>query len=318
MLARLQQDVETLMGKIKIREWKDHRGEILDSVKGFDVIECQTCSFKHIVPIPTPAEMDKAYRQEYYSVEKPLYLERYQEDLDWWNLVYSERYDTFEKFLPSHRRRILDVGSGPGFFLLYGKQRAWQVLGIEPSIQAASHSRELGLKIIEDFLTEETARQLGTFDVVHMSEVLEHIPDPRGMMRLARNLLAPGGLLCVVVPNDYNPFQYALRKACGYEPWWVAPPHHINYFDFYSLSGLFKKTGFKVILQEATFPIDMFLLMEDNYVGNDDLGRQCHAKRKNFERNLVKAGYGDFKRKLYHSIAGIGLGRELVIVGRRR
>ena len=303
---------------VETREWQNHKGFVLDSANGFEVIECETCGFKHIVPIPTQEELEAVYRQEYYAVEKPLYLERVREDLDWWNLVYSERYDTFEELLPPNRRRILDVGSGPGFFLLHGKQRGWQTLGIEPSAQAAAHSRELGLEIIEDFLTEETAKRLGTFDVVHMSEVLEHIPDPKGMVRLVQNLLTPGGLLCVVVPNDYNPFQYALRKACGYEPWWVAPPHHINYFDFDSLSHLLSSNGFEVVLREATFPIDMFLLMGDNYVGNDMLGRQCHGKRKKFEQNLSLAGLDKIKRSLYQSLADLGLGREVVLVSQIR
>jgi len=302
----------------EMREWQSHKGVVLDSVKGFDVIECETCGFKHIVPIPTPEELQAVYRQEYYSVEKPLYLERVREDLDWWNLVYSERYDTFEELLRPYRRRILDVGSGPGFFLQHGKERGWQTLGIEPSTQAAAHSRELGLEIVEDFLTEETVDELGTVDVVHMSEVLEHIPDPRGMLKIVKDLLAPGGLICVVVPNDYNPFQYALREVCGYEPWWVAPPHHINYFDFNSLSQLFENCGFKVVLSEATFPIDMFLLMGDNYVGNDALGRQCHAKRKAFEQNLTAAGLSVMKRQLYQAFAAIGIGREVTVFAEKQ
>lgn len=138
-------------------QWQNHQGFLLDSVNGFDVIECEACRFKHIVPIPTQAELEAVYRQEYYSVEKPLYLEPHREDLDWWNLVYSERYDTFEEFLPPDRRRILDVGSGPGFFLLHGQQWGWQTVGIEPSEQAAAHSRKLGLEIVEDFLTEQMA-----------------------------------------------------------------------------------------------------------------------------------------------------------------
>ncbi|MFO7772811.1 MAG: class I SAM-dependent methyltransferase [Dehalococcoidia bacterium] len=290
----------------------------MDSVKGFDVIECEPCGFKHIVPVPTPEELDAVYRQEYYSREKPLYLERHREDLDWWNLVYSERYDTFEDLLPPHRRRILDIGSGPGFFLHHGKQRGWQTLGVEPSAQAAAHSRGLGLDIRELFLTEHTARDWGTFDVVHMSEVLEHIPDPRGMLHMARGLLAEEGLICVVVPNDYSPFQHALRTACGYQPWWVAPPHHINYFDFDSLARLVEKTGFEVVLSEATFPIDIFLLMGDNYVGNDALGRQCHAKRKLLDARLTAAGLSAVKRQWYQKMAEAGLGREVVLFGRKR
>jgi SAM-dependent methyltransferase len=297
-------------------EWKGHRGEILNQVKGFDVIECESCGFKHIVPIPDTDELDKVYREEYYSQEKPFYLERYREDLEWWNLVYDERYDTFESLMHGKQRRILDIGSGPGFFLLRGKERGWDTLGIEPSVKAVEHSRGLGLNIVEDFLDAKTASALGKFDVVHMSEVLEHIPNPKGMLQLAYDLLNPEGLVCVVVPNDYNPIQKMLASSCGYNPWWVVPPHHINYFDFTSLSRLLREVGFKPVYQEATFPIDLFLLMGDNYVGNDELGRNCHAKRKQLELNIDRAESSDRKRDIYRQLADWGIGREVFIVGK--
>jgi len=300
-----------------IKCWDNHEGAVLDSVAGFDVIECETCGFKHIIPIPSEKELESVYREEYYSKEKPLYIDRYMEDLEWWNLVFNERYDTFENILTKERRRILDVGSGPGYFLLQGKRRGWETVGIEPSAKAAAHSRSLGLEIVEDFFDSETADKLGMFDVVHMSEVLEHIPDPKVLLRLAYTVLAEDGLLCVTVPNDYNPFQHALRKACGYELWWVAPPHHINYFNFDSLDSLISNSGFEIILREATFPIDMFLLMGENYVGNDVKGRNCHSKRMSLEKNLAEAGLTYLKRKLYEAFAKQGLGREAMIVGKK-
>lgn len=283
----------------KTREWIGHKGVILDSKNEFDVIDCIICGFKHIVPIPSVDDLEETYRQDYYSKEKPLYIERYKEDIDWWNLVYDERYEVFEKFLPPERRRMIDIGSGPGFFLLRGKERNWQTLGIEPSAQAAEHSRFLGLEIVEQFLNEKTVKSLGKFDAVHMSNVLEHVPDPAEMLNLCKHILTPNGLLCIVVPNDYNPFQQASRKSCGLAPWWVAPPHHINYFDFDSLSDLLLRCGFHVEHREATFPIDLFLLMGDNYIDNDALGRACHLKRKKFEAALDAAGFSALKQALY-------------------
>ncbi len=300
-----------------IKSWGEHSGELLDSAKGFEVIDCLCCGFKHVVPIPSPEELEEVYRHEYYTLEKPLYLERYTEDLSWWNLVYADRYQSFEELLPPERRRILDIGSGPGFFLKLGQQRGWEVLGIEPSARAAAHSRELGLEIIEDFFSEELAAKLAKFDVIHMSEVLEHISSPAEFLTLVRRQLAPGGVLCVVVPNDYSPFQHALRTVQNFQPWWVAPPHHLNFFDFDSLARLLTRCGFQVELQEATFPIDLFLLMGDNYVGDDSLGRSCHAKRKLFESNLAAAGLGALKRELYQSLAKLNIGREVCIYARR-
>lgn len=299
-----------------LKEWQEHKGPILDSVNGFDVIECELCGFKHIVPIPTPDEMAGLYRHEYYSATKPLYVERMQEDAAWWDLTYGERYDTFESLLGPERRKILDIGSGPGLFLLHGKGRGWDVTGIEPSSQAATHSRSMGLTIVEEFLTESLATTLGTFDVIHLSEVLEHIGDPTALLRVAHGLLAPGGIICLVVPNDYSPFQAALREN-GFESWWVAPPHHVNYFDNSSGTALLHRCGFEVVLQESTFPIDLFLLMGDNYVGNDTLGRVCHAKRKQFEFAMATAGMSLTKRKFYRALATVGIGRETCLYARR-
>jgi len=299
------------------QRWQRHEGPIVDFAEDFEVIDCRSCGFKHVVPLPTPEELETVYRQDYYSVEKPLYIERYREDVDWWNLVYDERYELFERALPPSRRRLLDVGSGPGIFLLRGKNRGWDVVGIEPSSQSAAHSRSMGLKIVEDFFDQRIAALLGAFDVVHMSAMLEHVPDPRTMIETAHGLLDSGGLLCVVVPNDYNPFQIALRETRGYEPWWVAPPHHLNYFDFDSLASLLSSCGFEVMHRTTTFPMDLFLLMGEDYVGNASLGRECHARRKAFESNLKTAGLGEIKRRLYEAMAELRIGREVVLVGRK-
>ena len=119
------------------------------------------------------------------------------------------------------------------------------------------------------------------------------------------------------MPNDYNPLQNALRSCAGFEPWWIAPPHHLNYFGIQSLSALVTRTGFRVLAREGTFPMELFLLMGDDYVGNDELGRECHAKRMRLEQNLDQGGLGDLKRWLYESLAELEVGREVQLVARR-
>jgi len=298
-------------------QWHQHKGEVLDKVREFDVIDCESCRFSHIVPIPTDQELETMYREDYYSREWPDYIDRHREDLDWWNLRYDDQYSLFEELLPPETRRILDVGSGPGFFLLKGHQRGWETVGVEPSVQAVEHSRGLGLEIIEGFLDEGLVNQLGQFDVVHMNEVLEHLPDPGEMLSRTYRLLRPGGILCVIVPNDYNPLQQALRSACEYQPWWLAPPHHINYFNFSSLAHLVNNIGFEMIQKTATFPMELFLLMGDNYIGNDKVGRVMHGKRKKLEMNLGKAGCSTLWKKFSNSLADVGVGREVILYARR-
>ena len=306
-----------MIKKQSSKKWQDHEGPTVASDNGFDVIDCQQCGFKHITPIPTVEELERVYQHDYYKQEKPLYLERYREDLDWWNMVYTRRYDALEQHLPANQRHMLDIGSGPGFFLLSGKERGWQVKGVEPSVQAAEHSRELGLDVENIFFSEQTAPKLGTFDAINMGLVLEHIPDPAALLKLIHQQLNDNGLVCIIVPNDFNPFQLVLRDYLGFKPWWVAAPHHINYFDFDSLSNLVERCGFEVVHKEATFPMDMFLLMGDNYVGNDELGRACHTKRINFERAINLGGAGNILAGIYSNFASQGIGREVVMFVRK-
>ncbi|MFD2168141.1 class I SAM-dependent methyltransferase [Thalassotalea euphylliae] len=296
----------------------EHTGPVIDHRNGFDVIECEQCGFKHVMPLPTPEELDELYRHEYYDTEKPLFLQQSEEDAAWWQQVYNDRYDTFESELSEGQRTILDVGSGPGRFLHAGMQRGWKVTGIEPSVQASDYAKNtLGVNVINDFLTVESAASLGTFDVVHASQVLEHIPNPIDVLKTMTSLLKPGGILCLVVPNDFSPFQLALQEVENYEPWWIAAPHHLNYFNFDSLTSLVEKHGYEVFLRDTTFPIDMFLLMGENYIGNDELGRACHHRRVRMEAQLAKAGQNHVRRGLYQAMANQGLGREVCIFARK-
>ena len=211
----------------------------------------------------------------------------------------------------------MDVGSGPGLFLQKGKERGWKVKGIEPSKKAAAYSRDvLGLNISEEFLDKKSASKMEKFDVVNLGEVLEHVPDPLDILNLVNSLLDDEGLICIIVPNDFNPFQLLLRDHMSFDPWWVMPPHHINYFDFDSLGSLVTKAGFKVIHQESTFPIDMFLLMGENYIGDDELGRKCHEKRKIFDMNL--ANEKSLNKKLRKGFSQMGIGREIVMFARKQ
>ncbi|MBI1911708.1 MAG: class I SAM-dependent methyltransferase [Deltaproteobacteria bacterium] len=296
-----------------------HIGNTIDKASGYGILECKECGFIHIDPIPSKEELDKVYSQEYYTEEKPQFIERVLEDLRWWEAVYDDRYDFFESKLSDESRSILDIGCGPGYFLKRGMDRGWDCLGIEPSKQASTHARELGVEVVNAFFDNSTAAGLNKqFDVVHLSEVLEHVPDPADVLKRANSLLKEGGLICCVVPNDYSPVQKVLKEKLNYKPYWLAPPHHINYFSFDSLSSLLEKSGFQVVGETSMFPIDFFLLMGDNYIGNDELGRASHARRKRLDIMLNEPELKDFKKEMYEVMAKHGIGREMVIYGVKR
>lgn len=55
---------------------EQHIGHLVDDIDGFQVIECQSCGFKHVHPLPTEDELEKIYRHEYYTLDKPLFFKK--------------------------------------------------------------------------------------------------------------------------------------------------------------------------------------------------------------------------------------------------
>lgn len=110
--------------------------------------------------------------------------------------------------------RLLDVGGGYGLFAAEMLRRVpgAQVTVLEPSTtrieigraQIAANGDPSIMPFFEPVLLDEryVEAHAGTFDLVTMWHVLEHLPDPIGLLRLAMRLLRPGtGKLCVEVPN---------------------------------------------------------------------------------------------------------------------
>jgi 2-polyprenyl-3-methyl-5-hydroxy-6-metoxy-1,4-benzoquinol methylase len=296
-----------------------HGGRVIDRLNGYDIIDCMVCGFCHADPLPPDETLQTQYSESYYRDEKPNYLAHAAEDAEWAALFHHDRLSVFARELEEHVPkpwRLLDIGCGPGFFLQTATQEGWDAVGVEPSMQAADHARGLGLTIIEGVFNTQLAESLRPFHAVHMNHVLEHVADPATMLANATASLLPGGLICVNVPNDYNPLQLALRRAENFQPWWLAPPHHLNYFDFSTLEGLLTRHGFKTVEVTTSFPMELFLLMGENYVGNETLGRECHTRRKRLDLTLERAEMGDVRRRLYGALARAGLGRDACITAR--
>src|SRR5258707_10300420 len=298
--------------------WNAHEGERVPGKDECDIIACAACGFRHAVPLPDPIDLDAVYREEYYTLEKPDFIVFAEEDQQWAELAQTDRLAIFERLLPRDRRRLLDIGCGPGWFLKTAKERGWQVRGIEPSRQAAAHARSLGIDFVENFFSAKSAPGLGTFDAVHLNNVLEHVPNPIEVLTLARDVLTPGGLLCVNVPNDFTPFQRSACTALSLPEWWVAPPHHLNYFDFDSLAALYERLGFTERDRTTSFPMEQFLMMGLDYTTDPALGRACHAQRKRFDLAFERAGLKETRRAFYRALAETGLGREAVLIGSKR
>ncbi|MCX7970261.1 MAG: class I SAM-dependent methyltransferase [Negativicutes bacterium] len=294
-----------------------HDGEVLAVAEdGTRVIDCRQCGYAHVFPLPRPAELENFYRQEFYQQEKSDYIARVERDWHWWQTVYCERLALAEATLPATRRRLLDVGCGPGHFLSCGCARGWQGEGIEPSPVAVEYCRRQALAVRQGFFDDNSVAGR-RYDLVHMSEVLEHVAEPSAVLRRAWCCLGEGGMVIVCVPNDFSPLQRAASARHRLAPWWVSPRHHLNYFNRNSLERLINSSGFAVLKTVSTFPIDMFLLLGMNYIGDEEVGRRCHQMRIEFEQALDAAGLAEWRQRLYQQLAGLDMGREIVMYARK-
>lgn len=110
-------------------------------------------------------------------------------------------YRTVLRMLPTDRPRILDVGGGTGEVssAFVRKGGAAGALVVDPDEASIAAARARGLEgfagTIEQFETAER------YDLVLMLNLIEHVADPVGIMRKARELVSPQGLIWLQTPN---------------------------------------------------------------------------------------------------------------------
>tara|TARA_B100001750_G_scaffold169122_1_gene137530 strand:- start:1878 stop:2789 length:912 start_codon:yes stop_codon:yes gene_type:complete len=302
---------------------KNHSGETIRKYGKYKVINCKYCKFIHINPIPTNEELENFYQNEYYQKTKPDYIIGNEKDIAYQNYTFDEKLDFLESKISGKQKKILDIGSGPGFFLRRAKKRGWNVLGIEPSPIACEYAKKQKIPTIQKFFHEVNIKQLGKFDAIHTYDVLEHVNNPINILKKSYSLLKKGGIIIIEVPNDFNPLQEIVQKSHKKKEYWVTLSSklkkfdHINYFNFKSISKLVEKIGFKIILKESTFPLEFFILMGQDYIKNPKLGKKIHLERVKFEENFKNSGSNENKRLLYRNFAEMEIGRTAIIYAKK-
>jgi len=274
-----------------------HEGKVVAKKGKAKVIDCEICGFKHLDPVPSKEEIKEYYKRQYYQKKIPKLLdpEKEEKEIEWTNLWYKDRLQTFNKYIREKPKRLLDVGYGNGFFLKFMRENGWEVFGIEPSLKASEYACSLDLNVFNTTLEEFTDdKWFNYFDAINLKCVLEHVPNPMEILEICKSLLKNSGMICVEVPNDFNALQLQVHKL-GKPQWWIAIPDHINYFDFCSLEKLLESLGYEIVLNTTDFPMELFLLMGEDYIGNNEVGSKCHRKRMNFELNIPD----ELRRNIY-------------------
>jgi 2-polyprenyl-3-methyl-5-hydroxy-6-metoxy-1,4-benzoquinol methylase len=268
-------------------------------------------------PMPSREELSEFYRSQYYQRESVQYSSSYSEDeLRWFDLGAAVADHVCRAERPGAGLRLLDVGCGEGFFMRGMADRGWSVRGYDFSAFGISRCNPDLLDRFEQgevsALIDRDAAAGATYDAINLTNVLEHVSDPEGLLARLRPLCAPDGLLVIDVPHDFSDLQRALLASGKVDrEYWIAPTEHLNYFTPASLSAVLAANGWRVERTLSDFPIEHFLLHDgSNYVADAKQGKQAHLARVfldlHFSRDL-----GAYVR-LLEAQAACGMGRSIL------
>lgn len=223
---------------------------------GYDVVICKVCNFCFADTIPNQAFFDEYYRlmtKKTFLLKKRLRKNAVQDsDIEGAFVVRQQQHSLSNilRFLPK-QARILDVGCYTGRLLAMLKKRGYtNILGLDPSLFAVKVAKEqYGIKIILGSLFDNP--DIGKFDFIILTHVLEHIKELREFIFLLSSYLNPHGRLYIETPNAHK-FFLAEDKSTVFSPDQIQPflqfsIEHINYFSRFSILNLMQRNGFKKI-----------------------------------------------------------------------
>ena len=275
--------------------------------------------FIQVKPTPSVEELDKFYKKNFYSINYKNFnnseLKEQVKDKKFYDYKWKRIFDNFKLLKKNFKnKKILDIGCGWGQCLLYLQKKGFDCYGLDPSDIAIKYCKSKGLKAEISNLEKLDIFGNIKFDFIIMNNVLEHLRDPISIIKKVKYFLKKNGVLSIEVPNDFNSFQLTGKIVNKIKNnWWVSPPAHLNYFSHDTLNFFLKKSGFKILKKDSSFPFEMFLLFGDNYVVKKTLGKECHKKRVNFEQNLLRDSNEKIINLFYEKMAEINLGRTAII-----
>ena len=219
----------------------------------FDVVSCEDCGFTFTQGAPVEAEIGRYY-------ETSDYISHSDTKKGAMNAVYHQvrKYMLGKKARlvakESHRKRgrLLDIGTGTGYFAATMEQRGWKVETIEKNAQARVFAKEhFGLEVKGEEALQEF--ESGSFDVITLWHVMEHLEHLDETWECLRELLSDRGVLIVAVPNCSS------YDAGKYGEYWAAydGPRHLWHFTPVTIQQLASKHGF-IMAARHPMPFDAF------------------------------------------------------------
>jgi 2-polyprenyl-3-methyl-5-hydroxy-6-metoxy-1,4-benzoquinol methylase len=147
-----------------------------------------------------------------------------------------------------NKSKALDIGCGAGNISFYIANKGIKVLGIDISAKAVKmcleSSKNLRLDKLTDFKVVNFPKESisGKFDLIIVSEVIEHLSDDKLALSKIFSMLNRGGVAIITTPSINAPL-YKLGYAKGFD----IRVGHLRRYSIKNLSEMCVKTGFKVV-----------------------------------------------------------------------
>lgn len=202
----------------------------------FPVVKCSECGFVFVSPRPNSKAIHRFYPPEFYTVD--LSPEQVLADR---KASLDARVAMLEGLSPG---RILDIGCSRGEFLHRMREREWDPYGIDFS---ETPPNMFNLPVFNGDV-ERAPYEPGSFDVVTLWAVLEHVHDPIDMLTHVRRFLKKSGRAFVLVPN-FNSIPGRFMRHDDV-------PRHLMMFTPRTLKEAARRAGLKVM--NISFGDDIF------------------------------------------------------------
>jgi 2-polyprenyl-3-methyl-5-hydroxy-6-metoxy-1,4-benzoquinol methylase len=207
------------------------------------------CGFVFISPRPSEPELREMYLKqgdEYWTTNRMV------------NFAFSPTKSRREiRFVQrfADKGTLLDIGCSTGSFVKAACEAGFDAEGVDISAPAVLLGQKLGLPLhVLDILHERPGKE---YDLVTMWATVEHLGDPRNHLSRARQLLKPGGLLFVSVPNYAGISQKLLGKWDRY-----VGNGHLNYFTPRVLQRALEKENLR-LRGTTTYGFNPFVIIKD-------------------------------------------------------
>lgn len=230
--------------------------------KKFNYCHCNDCKLNFIAPIPNSEDLLKMYPPSYQDGVDFNILKNPYKKLIGLRYSYGKQFDLLRKYKVSGK--ILDFGCGNANFLVNANHHGFECDGLEFNpLHVEILNKELPERkfyVYEEFLNSNIK-----YDVIRLSNVLEHFTDPVETIKQLKKHLKPNGYLFIEGPVEMNfnlalltrKIYFKLKKRMKGDYTVSHTPTHIIFTNRINQLNFFKQIGFDTThfeLSEAEWP----------------------------------------------------------------